>query len=554
MVAGLLLAGAVSAMGATEAPVGVIEFTPEERAWMAAHPVVRVGHDPTYAPYAIEDSPGKIVGIDPDYLALIARRTGLRFQNEVRVDWLTMMADFKAGQVDMLMSLGYAPEREQFLIYTHAYCYAPDVIVTRDDTPVLFELSDLRGRKIALVRGYAGLQTMLKTTVPDCVIEEYPTTVEAMVAVARGNAYGMITDAVNASYVVKTRHLANLRLGAVLESRGIANENYFGVRKGLPELAGILNKVLASITPAERQAISSRWVGVEFVENRWWPMAFKIAAVIATLAVIVFLLASLHNRRLQAELTERRRIQNELEEAHAQLARVSEEKSELLRMVAHDLRNPLTGILLGTDLLQTADPVTERNFYADTLAQVRTTIAQMIRLTDDLVDVNVLEDGKRVFDWMDVDLAATVREAAGAFAEAAARKQIRLGVETEEHSLVLQSDARALRQICDNLVSNALKYSPAGSAVRIELRRTGPGLCLKVRDEGPGISAKDRDGLFQKFSPGSAKPTGGEKSTGLGLWIVHRMVDGLHGRVWCESELGHGATFFVELPLVPPTA
>ena len=185
---------------------------------------------------------------------------------------------------------------------------------------------------------------------------------------------------------------------------------------------------------------------------------------------------------------------------------------------------------------------------------MRTTIAQMIRLTDDLVDVNVLEDGKRVFDWMDVDLAATVREAAGAFAEAAARKQIRLGVETEEHSLVLRSDARALRQICDNLVSNALKYSPADSAVRIELRRTGPGLRLQVRDEGPGISAKERDGLFQKFSPGSAKPTGGEKSTGLGLWIVHRMVGGLHGRVWCESELGHGATFCVELPLTPPVS
>lgn len=192
----------------------------------------------------------------------------------------------------------------------------------------------------------------------------------------------------------------------------------------------------------------------------------------------------------------------------------------MLRMVAHDLRNPLTGILLGTDLLQTADPVTERNFYADTLAQVRT----------------------------------TVREAASAFAEAAARKQIRLGVETEEHSLVLQSDARALRQICDNLVSNALKYSPAGTAVHIELRRTGSGLRLQVRDEGPGISAKDRAGLFQKFSPGSAKPTGGEKSTGLGLWIVHRMVESLHGRVGCESELGHGATFFVELPLAPPAA
>ena len=553
MVAGLLIAGAAPAMGEAGPVAEGINFTTEERAWMAAHPVIRVGHDPSYAPYAIQEATGQIVGIDPDFLALIAQRTGLRFQNEVRSDWPKMLEDFKAGQVDLLMSLGNTPEREKYLIYTRPYTYAPDVIVTRDDTPVLFELSDLRGKKVALVEGYGGLQQVLLDNVPDCIIAKYPTTEAALLAVAGGKAYGMITDAVNATYLIKIRRLTNLRLGVVLESRGPANEYYLGVRKDLPVLADIINKALASISPTERHTISNRWVNVEITDNRSWLTAFKIAAAVAAAAMLVFLLASLHNRRLQVELTERCRIQNELEEAHAQLARVSEEKSELLRMVAHDLRNPLTGILLGTDLLQTADPATERNFYADTLAQVRTTIAQMIRLTDDLVDVNVLEDGKRVFDWMDVDLAATVREAAGAFAEAAARKQIRLGVETEEHSLVLQSDARALRQICDNLVSNALKYSPAGAAVRIALRRAGPGLRLQVRDEGPGISAKDRDGLFQKFSPGSAKPTGGEKSTGLGLWIVHRMVEGLHGRVWCESELGRGATFYVELPLTPPS-
>ncbi len=100
----------------------------------------------------------------------------------------------------------------------------------------------------------------------------------------------------------------------------------------------------------------------------------------------------------------------------------------------------------------------------------------------------------------------------------------------------------------DNLVSNAVKYSPNGKNVYVRVYQMDRRVRAEVKDEGPGISAEDQKRLFGKFARLSARPTAGEHSTGLGLAIVKRLVESMHGEVWCESHLGSGAAFLVELP------
>jgi polar amino acid transport system substrate-binding protein len=553
LIAGLL--GAARGLAASDASgVGapaIAGLTTEERAWIAAHPVVRVGHDPSYAPYSFPDAGGQLVGIDLDFIAHIARRTGLRFQNEVRQDWSQVMADFKAGRIDMLMSLGYMPEREQFLIYSQPYGYAPDVIVTRDDTPQVFSLGDLKGRKVALVRDYDYLHKEMQDSAPGVIMVDYANTEECLLAVAQGEADGAVADVVNAAYFVKTRRLSNLRLGSVIGSTH-TNEMRIGVRKDLAVLAGIIDKALADISPAERQEISNRWVAVDVSGAGWWFRAVKIASVVAAVVLAGLLALFLHNRRLARELAERRRIQIELEQTRDRLARLSEEKSALLNMVTHDLRNPLTGLTLGLDLLQLND--LNKEAARQTLQQLRAATRQMMRLTDNLVDANLLEAGRRNFEWAPVDAAALFREAVDVMRETAARKQIRLELTTAEPVMPLQSDQTALRQVADNLISNAVKFSPPGLAVEVDLRWVVAGLRVQVRDHGPGVSPDAHDRIFTQYGQGEARPTGGEKSTGLGLWIVQRVVRGLQGRVWCENAPGAGAVFLVELPLHPAAA
>ena len=113
-------------------------------------------------------------------------------------------------------------------------------------------------------------------------------------------------------------------------------------------------------------------------------------------------------------------------------------------------------------------------------------------------------------------------------------------------------DIEQFHRLAGNLVSNAIKYSPSSTTVTVRIELHHGKLHLSVRDQGPGISKADQTKLFRKFTRLTARPTGGETSSGLGLAIVKRLVQNLSGDVWCESELGAGATFYVTLPVTAP--
>jgi two-component system sensor histidine kinase/response regulator len=106
--------------------------------------------------------------------------------------------------------------------------------------------------------------------------------------------------------------------------------------------------------------------------------------------------------------------------------------------------------------------------------------------------------------------------------------------------------------VVDNLLSNAVKFSPAGKSVTVATRAAGPVAEIHVRDQGPGLTPADREGLFRRYTRLSARPTGGEPSTGLGLSIVQTLTLAMNGSVACESEPGGGALFVVKLPLAEP--
>ena len=112
----------------------------------------------------------------------------------------------------------------------------------------------------------------------------------------------------------------------------------------------------------------------------------------------------------------------------------------------------------------------------------------------------------------------------------------------------MNSDRNVTVQVLENLLSNAIKYSPPSKNISARLRLVDGAARCEVQDEGPGLSAADQQRLFGKFARLSAKPTGGEHATGLGLSIVKKMVEAMNGRVWCESEPGQGATFVVQFP------
>ena len=251
--------------------------------------------------------------------------------------------------------------------------------------------------------------------------------------------------------------------------------------------------------------------------------------------------------RLNNELVS---MQRELAKKNAELERLNQEKNRFLGMAAHDLRNPLQTILNHSSYLLEEDPATLGEDYRRFMEVIYFSSEFMAHLVDDLLDVAKIESGKLQLDYSPVDVVELVSKNVALNRFFAARKKIRIDLITESLPTALLDSAK-LEQVLNNLLGNAMKFSPPEGHIEVRLVKTGDLFCLSVKDEGPGVSAEESEKLFKPFQRGKTG-TAGEKSTGLGLVIVKRIVEGHGGRIWLESEVGNGTTFFVSMPLMPP--
>lgn len=245
-------------------------------------------------------------------------------------------------------------------------------------------------------------------------------------------------------------------------------------------------------------------------------------------------------------------LSRELQKTNAELVRSNDLKNQFLGMAAHDLRNPIGVILSYSEFLgeETADVLSEEHLQF--LQTIRRSSEFMLRLLNDLLDLARIESGRLDLEREPVDLAALIRENVLLNQVLADKKGIRIAFHAEDDLPPVPVDRQKIEQVLNNLLSNAMKFSPAGTAVFVSLSRTGGDAVVSIRDEGQGIPEADRQKLFQPFARMSVKSTGGEKSTGLGLAIVRKIVEGHAGRIRVESEPGRGTAVSFSLPLTDP--
>ena len=223
---------------------------------------------------------------------------------------------------------------------------------------------------------------------------------------------------------------------------------------------------------------------------------------------------------------------------------------ELLGIAAHDLRSPLM-VISGYAELMLSDGVTidlrpeERQQALHAIQQVS---EFMLHLLNDMLDLSVVESGRIKLHLAPVELPALLRDSLALHALAAKNKAIVLLLDPGSDPVTVIADNLKLRQAVDNLVSNAIKYSPSHTAISVGAAVWPRAVRIVVQDQGPGIPPAEIDRIFQPFVPGANRPTGGEKCTGLGLAITRKMVAAHGGRVWAESVPGKGSTFTIELP------
>ena len=238
---------------------------------------------------------------------------------------------------------------------------------------------------------------------------------------------------------------------------------------------------------------------------------------------------------------------SELRRANNSLTETNKAKTEFIGIASHDLNNPLAIIDSLSSMLLTTEKLSEQG--KKQLRNIHISSERMKNIIIDLMEVAEIETGIISLKYKKINCSNILTEVADYFRTAIELKQQRFQITRAENIMIL-ADEEKLKAIFSNLISNAVKYSEPDSDIRIDLSVHQDVVRLVVDDDGPGLTEEDQSRLFKKWQRLSAKPTGGETSTGLGLSIVKYFVELHFGRVWAESAgRGKGSKFIVELPM-----
>lgn len=302
--------------------------------------------------------------------------------------------------------------------------------------------------------------------------------------------------------------------------------------KGDPRLHGIPVIFISALDDALDKVKAFDCGAVDYI-----PKPFQDKEVIARVQ------NQLRIRDLQQDLLAKN---HHLEVALAQVQSMNEQKNHFLGVVAHDLRNPLAGIAMTAELL--IEELSEIQHRKD-VHRILEASRAMADLLTRFLDINRIESGQIHPELEPLELKEFCQFQLERHEQMAHAKEQVLKLEAVE-SLYVLADPRFLREVVDNLISNAVKYSPKARSIRTVIDQEAGWGALSVVDEGPGFTEQDKKRVFGRFAKLSAQPTGGEASVGLGLSIVKHMVEAMGGQIILESEPGQGSSFKVRLPLL----
>jgi len=282
-----------------------------------------------------------------------------------------------------------------------------------------------------------------------------------------------------------------------------------------------------------------------FYQTGWFLSLCTLALAAAVIGVHKLRLRSLRQRQQELEVLVRERTK-ELSQLNEELRQANQLKSELLSIAAHDLKNPLQAVLGYAEMIIHQRP--SESALETKINKIHQASLGMLGLINELLESARIESGRISLEIAPLEIGALARSVVENFSLLARQKGQTIEFEAVEPCRV-QGDKYRLKEVLENLVGNAVKFSPHQKRIWVRVERAGPVVRVEVRDEGPGLTDADKDQIFGRFQRLSARPTGGESSTGLGLSIAKQLVEMHQGTVSVESEPGQGCRFIVELPV-----
>ncbi|MCE5305095.1 HAMP domain-containing histidine kinase [bacterium] len=249
---------------------------------------------------------------------------------------------------------------------------------------------------------------------------------------------------------------------------------------------------------------------------------------------------STQNKELESKIESLIKTQESLEE-------LSQQKDELFALIIHDIKNPAAIIKNLVDLLRSYDLTA--NEQIDIIQDIAETSQRILDLSLEVTLVLSIESGKMAMNFEKNAINNLIKDVVSKNQVIAKKKNIKLFEELPDNLPEVEMDYRRIREAIDNLISNAIKFTEENGTVRVRAFKEAGNITVEVSDNGLGLSEEDVEKAFRWGQTLSSTPTAGEPSSGLGLWIVKKIIDSHNGRVWIKSALGKGSTFAFSFPL-----
>lgn len=271
-----------------------LKLSTAEKKWLVSHPVIRVGIDRDFAPYEWIDEDGQYIGLTADYMQLLEKILGVRFEIIKDKSWFDILMMAKQSELDMIAAAVQTPDRSQYLTFSKPYKITHAVIIDNGQGNFIGSLSNLKGKLVAVENGYF-IQELMRNDYPNINLIGAANTREALKLVAEGKADAYVGDAGSANYAIKKNGLLSLRFSGQTEYN---SQHSVAVIKNNPELASIISKAIASIPEQQADAIFNRWLGLTIEEGIKTDTVLKYASI----AIFLLLLTIYWVHRLKREI------------------------------------------------------------------------------------------------------------------------------------------------------------------------------------------------------------------------------------------------------------
>ena len=283
-----------------------------------------------------------------------------------------------------------------------------------------------------------------------------------------------------------------------------------------------------------------------FYQTKWFYFALIVLLLSAVFIFVKLKVAALESNKLKLETLIRERTR-EVVETKENIEKISMEKSDLLRIVSHNLKNPIGVIQNSSELI--IEEQDDKENVLELSKIIKTSAAHMLESVKQLLESEMVENSKFSLQISENNLIELINGVIDNNRVLLLKKKQKIIFDGNQKPINCNCDGKKIIDILENYIGNAIKYSFYGSTIKIKIVKNESDFKISVFDEGPGLTDEDLEKVFGKFTKLSAKPTGNESSTGLGLSIVKKLAELHGGKVGVNSKLGQGSEFYFTLPI-----